>query len=185
MAGPPAGAPTIIVVLLDDMGFSDIGPFGAEVATPHLDRLAAQVLRYTNYHTAPVCSPARAAFLTGLNPHRAGFASVANSDPGFPGYTMEIAEDVPTLAAILRDAGYATFAVGKWHLTRDALMNDAAARRSWPCQQGHSPRRLLTMLAGPQRKTECVSRKGGSALAEVQKKSTARGRSTRPFGRER
>lgn len=133
---PPAGAPNIIVVLLDDMGFSDIGPFGAEVATPYLDQLAAQGLRYTNYHTTPVCSPARAAFLTGLNPHRAGFASVANSDPGFPGYTMEIAEDVPTLAAILRDAGYATFAVGKWHLTRDALMNDAAARRSWPCQQG-------------------------------------------------
>ncbi|MGD0242308.1 MAG: arylsulfatase [Streptosporangiaceae bacterium] len=133
---PPAGAPNIIVVLLDDMGFSDIGPFGAEIATPNLDRLAAGGLRFTNYHTTPVCSPARAAFLTGLNPHRAGFASVANSDPGFPGYTMEIAEGVPTLAAILREAGYATIAVGKWHLTRDALMNDAAARRSWPCQQG-------------------------------------------------
>lgn len=133
---PPVGAPNVIMVLLDDMGFSDIGPFGAEVSTPTLDRLAAQGLRYTNYHTTPVCSPARAALLTGLNPHRAGFASVANSDPGFPGYTMEIAEGVPTLAATLRDAGYATYALGKWHLTRDALMNDAAARRSWPCQQG-------------------------------------------------
>ena len=105
---PSSDAPNVIVVLLDDMGFSDIGPFGAEVSTPTLDRLAREGLRYTNYHTTPVCSPARAAFLTGLNPHRAGFASVANSDPGFPGYTMEIAEDVPTLAVTLRDAGYAT-----------------------------------------------------------------------------
>ena len=155
---PPSGAPNVIVVLLDDMGFSDIGPFGAEVSTPTLDRLARDGLRYTNYHTTPVCSPARAAFLTGLNPHRAGFASVANSDPGFPGYTMEIAEDVPTLAVTLRDAGYATFCVGKWHLTRDAVMNDAGARRSWPCQQGfdryygvlegltnlHHPHRLIS-----------------------------------------
>jgi arylsulfatase A-like enzyme len=62
---PPAGAPNIIVVLLDDMGFSDIGPFGAEIATPNLNRLAAAGLRFTNYHTTPVCSPARAAFLTG------------------------------------------------------------------------------------------------------------------------
>ena len=155
---PSSDAPNIIVVLLDDMGFSDIGPFGAEVSTPTLDRLAREGLRYTNYHTTPVCSPARAAFLTGLNPHRAGFASVANSDPGFPGYTMEIAEDVPTLAVTLRDAGYATFCVGKWHLTRDAVMNDAGARRSWPCQQGfdryygvlegltnlHHPHRLIS-----------------------------------------
>jgi arylsulfatase A-like enzyme len=136
VAEPPRGAPNIVLVLLDDMGFSDVGPFGAEVSTPTLDRLAGQGLRFTNYHTTPVCSPARAALLTGLNPHRAGFASVANSDPGFPGYTMEIAEGLPTLATTLRDAGYATFALGKWHLTRDALMNDAAARRSWPCQQG-------------------------------------------------
>ena len=155
---PSSDAPNVIVVLLDDMGFSDIGPFGAEVSTPTLDRLAREGLRYTNYHTTPVCSPARAAFLTGLNPHRAGFASVANSDPGFPGYTMEIAEDVPTLAVTLRDAGYATFCVGKWHLTRDAVMNDAGARRSWPCQQGfdryygvlegltnlHHPHRLIS-----------------------------------------
>src|ERR1700684_883803 len=136
IAQPNASAPNIILVLLDDMGFSDVGPFGAEVSTPTLDRLAREGLRFTNYHTTPVCSPARAALLTGLNPHRAGFASVANSDPGFPGYTMEIAEGLPTLATTLRDAGYATFALGKWHLTRDALMNDAAARRSWPCQQG-------------------------------------------------
>ncbi|WP_204078908.1 arylsulfatase, partial [Planotetraspora phitsanulokensis] len=133
---PPVGAPNIVLVLADDMGYSDIGPFGSEIATPTLDRLAATGFTLTNYHTTPVCSPARAAVMTGLNPHRAGFASVANSDPGFPGLTLVLADDVLTLPEALRSAGYATFAVGKWHLTRDALMNDAGERDSWPLQRG-------------------------------------------------
>jgi arylsulfatase len=74
--------------------------------------------------------------LTGLNPHRAGFASVANSDPGYPGLRLEIDDDVATLPEVLRGHGYATFGVGKWHLTRDALMNDGADTSSWPVQRG-------------------------------------------------
>ncbi|MFN8619941.1 MAG: arylsulfatase [Chloroflexota bacterium] len=132
----PAGSPNIVVVLLDDMGYSDIGPFGSEVRTPTLDRLAAEGLRLTSYHTTPVCSPARAALLTGLNPHRAGYASVANSDPGFPGFRLELDDDVLTLPEILRANGYATFGIGKWHLTRDALMNDGASKHTWPLQRG-------------------------------------------------
>jgi len=133
---PPDGAPNIVLVVTDDMGFSDIGPYGAEVDTPTLDLLASRGLRLTNYHTAPVCSPARAAMLTGLNPHRAGYGSVANHDPGFPGYTMELADNVPSLAEVLRDAGYATMAVGKWHLARVGAQNPAASRASWPLQRG-------------------------------------------------
>lgn len=133
---PPASSPNVVLVLLDDMGFSDIGPFGSEIPTPTLDRLAAGGLRFTNYHTTPLCSPSRAAIQTGMNPHRAGFGGVANFDPGFPGWTMEISPDIETLPESLRAEGYATFGVGKWHLTRDAAMHDGAPRNSWPTQRG-------------------------------------------------
>ncbi len=132
----PAGAPNIVVVLIDDMGFSDISPFGSEIDTPHIAALAERGLRLTNYHTTPVCSPARAALLTGLNPHRAGYGTVANSDPGFPGQRLELADDVLSLPEILRAGGYATFAVGKWHLVRDANMGPGRPRDSWPLQRG-------------------------------------------------
>lgn len=132
----PAGAPNIVVILIDDMGYSDISPFGAEIDTPNIERLARNGLRLSNYHTTPVCSPARAALLTGLNPHRAGYGSVANSDPGFPGLRLELADDVLTLPEILRANGYATYAVGKWHLVRDANMGPGRPRDSWPLQRG-------------------------------------------------
>ncbi|MEU1423123.1 arylsulfatase [Kitasatospora sp. NPDC005751] len=133
---PREGAPNIVVVLIDDMGYSDIGPFGSEIPTPTLDGLAATGVKLANYHTMPLCSPARAALLTGLNPHRVGYSFVANADPGFPGYGMEVAGDIPTLAELLHDRGYATYAVGKWHLTRDSASNAADNRANWPLQKG-------------------------------------------------
>lgn len=133
---PGPDAPNIVIVLADDLGFADLGCYGSEIDTPNLDRLAAGGLQFTNFHVTPMCSPTRAALLTGVNPHRAGAGHVANSDPGFPGYAAELADDVATMAEVLRDAGYATMAVGKWHLTKDSDLSDAGPRHSWPCQRG-------------------------------------------------
>ena len=135
-AAPPEGAPNIVFVLVDDVGFSDIGCFGSEINTPHLDRLAAEGVRFTNFHVNPMCSPTRASLLTGLNAHAAGMGHIAQDDPGFPGYRAEIASNVATAAEILRGEGYATLMVGKWHLCRDADMSSGGPQHGWPCQRG-------------------------------------------------
>ena len=128
--------PNVILMVVDDLGYSDIEPFGGEISTPNLSQLAASGYRMTNYHTNPVCSPARASLLTGLNAHRAGFSSVAHADPGFPNSTMEIAADVPTIAESFRADGYATVAIGKWHLTKESELHEGGDKSSWPLQRG-------------------------------------------------
>jgi arylsulfatase A-like enzyme len=133
---PGPDAPNVVIVLVDDLGFADLSCYGSEIPTPNIDRLAADGVQFTNFHVTPMCSPTRAALLTGVNPHRAGAGHVANSDPGFPGYAAELAEDVATAAELFRDAGYHTIAVGKWHLTKDADLSDAGPRHSWPLQRG-------------------------------------------------
>ena len=132
----PAGAPNVIVMLCDDLGFADIGCYGSEIDTPHLDRLADEGLRYTNFHVNPMCSPTRASLLTGLNHHLAGLATVCHRDPGFPGYAMEIRDNAVTMGEVLRDAGWATLMVGKWHLCKDSNLTEAGPLHGWPCQKG-------------------------------------------------
>lgn len=92
----------MVVVLVDDLGFADLGCYGSEIATPNIDRLAAGGVQFTNFHVSPMCSPTRAALLTGVNPHRSGAGYIANSDPGFPGYAAELAHDVATAAELPR-----------------------------------------------------------------------------------
>jgi arylsulfatase len=133
---PPEGAPNVVVILCDDLGFADVGCYGAEVETPHVDRLAEQGVRYVDYHVTPLCSPTRAALLTGVNPHRAGVGFLAIEDHGFPGYRGRLLETVTTAAEVFRHNGYATLAAGKWHLTPRSETSEAADRSSWPLQRG-------------------------------------------------
>jgi arylsulfatase len=132
-----AGSPDIVVVLLDDLGFSDVGCFGAEIATPNIDALAANGLRFSQYTTVPMCTPARAALLTGKNPHAVGCGWLTFNLPGYPGYQAgEISRDAPTLAELLRGSGYATYCAGKWHNTADFDVSASASRASWPLARG-------------------------------------------------
>ncbi len=98
----PTGAPNILVILFDDTGFSDFGCYGSPIRTPTIDRLAAEGLRYTGFHTTAMCSTTRAAMLTGRNPHSVGVGSLANFDSGYPGYRGKIAREAGTIAEILR-----------------------------------------------------------------------------------
>lgn len=132
----PAGSPNVIVILLDDMGFSDLGCFGGDINTPNIDALAAGGLRFTGYTTVPMCTPARAALLTGRNPHSVGCGWLSQSNPGYPGYGGEISLTAPTMAELLRAGGYSTLAAGKWHNTYDRNNLPGGDTRSWPIQRG-------------------------------------------------
>jgi len=112
--------PNFLVIVADDLGFSDLGAFGGEIATPHLDALATAGLRFTDFHTAPACSPTRAMLLTGTDHHIAGLGTLdevaSKSQRGQPGYEGYLNERVVTVTELLRDSGYRTFMSGKWHL---------------------------------------------------------------------
>ena len=133
---PDDDAPNVVVILFDDLGFSQFGCYGSDIDTPHIDALATGGLRYTNFHVTPLCSPTRAALLTGRNHHSVGMRAISNFNTGFPHMTGHISDHAATVAEVLHDEGYATFAVGKWHL---APMDQCAAAGpfdQWPCQRG-------------------------------------------------
>jgi arylsulfatase A-like enzyme len=133
----PEGAPNVVVILLDDLGFSDFGCYGSEIRTPNIDALAAGGLRFTGYTTVPMCTPARAALLTGKDPHSVGCGWLTHNNPGFPGYQAgEISPDAPTLPELLRQGGWSTYGVGKWHNTADYNVQAAGDRAAWPLQRG-------------------------------------------------
>lgn len=135
-AHPGTDAPNVVVVLLDDLGFSHLGCFGSTIDTPNIDRLASGGLRYTNFHVTPVCSPTRAALLTGRNHHAVGMRSISNFNSGFPHMRGRISPRAATIAEMLRDHGYATFALGKWHLCPMTECSQAGPFDQWPLQRG-------------------------------------------------
>lgn len=142
---PQPGRPNVIIIMADDMGFSDIGCYGSEIPTPNLDALAANGLRFSQFYNSARCSPTRAALLTGLHPHQAGMGVLAES-PGAPvnpdaapGYTKFLNANCVTLAEVLKPAGYHTYLAGKWHLGQ-------TGESKWPLQRGFE--RFYGMLAG-------------------------------------
>ncbi|MGO8873933.1 MAG: sulfatase-like hydrolase/transferase [Acidimicrobiales bacterium] len=133
---PGDDAPNVVLILLDDTGFSHFGCYGSDLTTPSIDALAARGLRYTNFHVTPLCSPTRASLLTGRNHHTVGMRSISNFDSGYPHMRGHVTNHAATAAEVLRDEGYATFAIGKWHLCAMENASAAGPYDQWPCQRG-------------------------------------------------
>lgn len=125
--------PNIIVILADDMGFSDVGCYGAEIQTPNIDRLANEGVRFSQFYTNPRCAPSRASLLTGLYPHQTGIGLMLGDD-GIPGYRGDLGRNAVTIAEVLKSAGYRTGAVGKWHVTPFDF--EKPDKSNWPLQRG-------------------------------------------------
>lgn len=136
--------PNVIVILTDDMGFSDIGCFGSEIKTPNIDKLAANGISFTHFYNTSRCSPSRASLMTGLYPHQAGMGFLSNYNFDQEGYVDDLSKNAVTLAEVFKQAGYATYMSGKWHLDREkSIPND---RSNWPLQRGFD--RFFGMLIG-------------------------------------
>ena len=128
-----AARPNIVVILSDDMGFSDIGCYGGEIQTPNLDALAAGGLRFTQFYNTARCCPTRASLLTGLYPHQAGVGHMME-DKGLDGYRGNLSRQCVTIAEALQPAGYNSYAVGKWHVTRHTAAD--GPKHNWPLERG-------------------------------------------------
>jgi len=133
--------PNIVVILCDDLGYSDVGCYGGEMDTPNIDRLARDGVRFTDFYSTPRCAPSRASLLTGLHPHQAGIGILTYND-GPLGYPGALREDCTTIAQTLKEAGYGTYISGKWHLTNDTKNPNG----NWPLKRGFD--RHFGTLAG-------------------------------------
>jgi len=129
----PAKRPNILLIMSDDMGFSDLGCYGSELQTPNLDRLASNGIRFTQFYNNCRCCPSRASLLTGLYPHEAGIGHMT-SNQGFDGYRGQLNDHCVTIAEVLATAGYRTYMCGKWHVCRDVQPN--GDKSVWPIQRG-------------------------------------------------
>jgi arylsulfatase len=133
---PPKGAPNVIIFLLDDTGFAQIGSFGGLVETPQIDQLAADGLRYNNFHTTALCSPSRASLMAGRNPHVIGLGSHALTAMGFPGYNAIVPPTAKSVANYLEEEGYVNYALGKWDHTPLYEVSQVGPFARWPSDEG-------------------------------------------------
>jgi arylsulfatase len=136
IAAAAAAKPNLIYILADDMGFSDLGCYGSEIATPHLDALAAGGLRFTQFYNTARCCPTRASLLTGLYPHQAGIGHMVDSKKSGPGYQGDLNRNCITIAQALKPAGYRNYLVGKWHVTPLTPDRQNPSKHNWPLQRG-------------------------------------------------
>jgi arylsulfatase len=135
-AKPPPGAPNVVLMVLDDVGFAHLGCYGSTIDTPRIDALAAAGRRFNNFHTTAMCSPTRASLLTGREHHAVGMGMISDWCTGFPGYQGQVSRRAATLAEMLRPAGYGCIAVGKWHLARLRDWTAAGPYEHWPLGRG-------------------------------------------------
>ncbi len=136
---PPKDAPNVVFIVLDDLGYAQMGCYGGlggRLQTPNLDALAESGLRYRNFHTTSLCSPTRAALLTGRNHHTAGIGTIVERATGFPGYNARIPRDCAMVPKVLGQNGYATYCLGKWHLTPDENNGPTGPFDRWPLAMG-------------------------------------------------
>ncbi|HEX7854220.1 MAG TPA: arylsulfatase [Sphingobium sp.] len=132
----PQGAPNVLLILLDDIGFAATSTFGGLAQTPNLDRLAANGVRYNRFHTTAICSPTRASLLTGRNQHQVGYGNLADVAAGFPAYNSIWKQETASIARILQGSGYSTAAFGKWHNTPKWEISAAGPFNHWPTGLG-------------------------------------------------
>ncbi len=132
----PEGAPSVLYIVLDDVGFSAMQPWGGLIDTPNINRLAASGLTYTNWHTTALCSPTRSSLLTGRNHTTNGMACIAEATSGFPGSNGHIPFECATIAEVLGERGWNTYMLGKWHLCPADELNMASTKRNWPVGRG-------------------------------------------------
>ncbi len=126
--------PNVLVILTDDMGYSDIGCFGSEIRTPNIDRLAKNGLSFTHFYNTARCSPTRASLLTGLYPHQAGMGHLSSENYPEEGYKDDLSKNAVTMAEVFQQAGYATYMTGKWHIAKS--MKNKGDKSNWPMQRG-------------------------------------------------
>ena len=133
---PPEGAPNVIIFLLDDTGFAQLGSFGGLIDTPNIDKLAENGVRFNNFHTTALCSPSRASLMAGRNPHSIGLGSHALTAMGFPGYNARMPESAKSVANYLQEHGYVNYAIGKWDHTPLYEVSQVGPFDRWPSGEG-------------------------------------------------
>ncbi|MYF42458.1 MAG: arylsulfatase [Acidimicrobiaceae bacterium] len=135
---PHAGedSPNVVIILLDDTGFAQFGCYGSDIDTPNVDRLAANGVQFTNFHVTPLCSPTRAALVTGRSQHAVGLRTLSNFLTGYPHQIGHVSNHAATVAEVLSAEGYVTFCAGKWHLARTQDSSAAGPFDQWPLGRG-------------------------------------------------